>query len=727
MWRGLGAHFLLNFIRKSHVLSFEYSLILLKKIYSKIVPRNSNLAGWKRGSGGRKKFFLTVLWIFTAFLIPVAFFRVTYIGLLNLFDGSKRIRASRHRIRFDQPGKSFVLFSPIDWKYRIQRPQNLAISLKHSGSEVLFVNPSILYDPSTKIDGKVEIVNGVQVVTFYSNLRRESIYIGVHGFPKELIESAALIIEDLVASRVDGSATLIIQQPTWWPVVERLQGNEIIFDCMDLHNGFEVIDKNILALEESVDSSVDSVIVTSSYLFDEKVKLSSKPVEIIRNGVDTRLFDRGIKAPEGDLVVVGYFGALAEWFDIELMEYLLSNNPQIRFEVLGLISRSEIANRLEKFGNIEFRGEVPNSELPDIVRGWKAGLIPFKITPLISATNPVKMYEYASLGIPTVASAIPEVEMASLGCKGIFTSSTFEEFNRNLGLAIVKENFDSSDLTNWASQHNWLKRASAVIELSNSLPKVSIVILMWNNGLLTLSCLKSVLQRSDYKNIEIILVDNDSRESEAHIITSWIASYAKDQVIYHRNSTNLGFAAGNNVGLQIATGDYIVLLNNDTEVTPGWIWRSLKHFYRNPKLGLLGPSTNNCGNEGRIKLRGRDEDWLQEVVPRFNFRAPKVLEVDTVAFFCTFMTRKVLTEVGMISEEYGRGYFEDDDYCRRAKNAGYEIGIARDVFVYHHMGASFNLLEYSEKTELFNANKNIYEAKWGKWKPHTYALDADQS
>jgi O-antigen biosynthesis protein len=727
MWRGIGAHFLLNFTRKAHVLAFEYSLILLKKMYSKIVPRNSNVAAWKRGSRGKKKFLLTVLRILTVFLVPVALFRVTYISFTNLFNGSKEIGASQHRIRFDQPGKSFVLFSPIDWNYRIQRPQNLAISLKHSGSEVLFINPTIVFDPSSKIGRKIEIVDGVHVVTFYSNLRRKNLYVGVHGFPQELIESAARIVEDLVASRVGGSATLIIQQPTWWPMVERLQGNQIIFDCMDLHNGFEEIDTNILALEELVDSSVDAVIVTSSYLFDEKVKLAPKPLEIIRNGVDTSLFDRSAKTSQGDLVVVGYFGALAEWFDIELMEYLLSINPQIKFEVLGLISRPEIANRLKKFRNIEFRGEVPNSELPDIVRGWKAGLIPFKVTPLISATNPVKMYEYASLGIPTVASAIPEVEMASLGCKGIFTSSTFEEFNRNLGLAIAKENFDSSDLTNWASQHDWSKRASAVIELSNSLPKVSVVILMWNNGLLTLNCLKSVLQRSDHKNLEIILVDNDSREREAGIVTSWIESYAKDQVIYHRNSKNLGFAAGNNVGLQIATGDYIVLLNNDTEVTPGWIWRSLKHFYRNPKLGLLGPSTNNCGNEGRIKLRGRDEDWLQEVIPRFNFRVPKALEVDTVAFFCTFMTRKVLNEVGMISEEYGRGYFEDDDYCRRAKNAGYEIGIARDVFVYHHMGASFNLLEYSEKTELFNANKDIYESKWGKWKPHTYALDTDQS
>jgi GT2 family glycosyltransferase/glycosyltransferase involved in cell wall biosynthesis len=602
------------------------------------------------------------------------------------------------------------------------------MSLKYAGSEVLFINPSVLYDPSSRFDTKVEIENGVQVVTFYSNLRRKSIYIGVDGFPKELIESASVVIEDLIANRIYGSATLVIQQPSWWPVVETLQGNQIIFDCMDLHAGFEEIETSILSLEEFVEDSADSVAVTSSYLFGEKEKLAPKPVEIIRNGVDARLFrSRSNESQNTTTEVVGYFGALAEWFDIELMEYLSVNNPQLKFEVIGLISRPEIVNRLKGFKNIEFKGEVSNSELPGMVGSWKAGLIPFKVTPLISATNPVKMYEYASLGIPTVASAIPEVEMASRDCMGIFTARTFEEFNRNLALAISREDFDISDLTDWASNHDWSKRASEFLTLSNRSPKVSVVILMWNQGVLTLNCLKSVLQRSDYKNLEIILVDNDSRKDETLIVTSWIESYAKDQVVYHRNPKNLGFAAGNNVGLRIATGDYMVILNNDTEVTPGWIWRSLKHFYRNPQLGLLGPSTNNCGNEGRIKLRGRNEDWLQEVIPRFNFRVPKLLDVDNVAFFCVFITRKALDEIGLISEEYGRGYFEDDDYCRRAQTAGYGIGIARDIFVYHHMGASFDLLEYSEKTELFSANKKIYETKWGKWKPHTYALDADQS
>jgi GT2 family glycosyltransferase len=226
--------------------------------------------------------------------------------------------------------------------------------------------------------------------------------------------------------------------------------------------------------------------------------------------------------------------------------------------------------------------------------------------------------------------------------------------------------------------------------------------------------------------LEIILVDNDSESEESEIVTKWMESHANYNIKYIRNNENLGFAAGNNVGLLEATGDYLVILNNDTEVSPGWIWRSLKHFYRNSNLGILGPSTNNCGNEGRIKLRGNPNDWLREVVPRFNFRVPHLLKVNTVAFFCVFIPRNVFEEVGMISTDYGRGYFEDDDYCRRVQSLGYEIAIARDVFVHHKMGASFDLLEDSEKTRLFNENKDIYEAKWGKWLPHTHALDLDQ-
>ena len=68
------------------------------------------------------------------------------------------------------------------------------------------------------------------------------------------------------------------------------------------------------------------------------------------------------------------------------------------------------------------------------------------------------------------------------------------------------------------------------------------------------------------------------------------------------NPDNKGFAAGNNQGLLVATGDYLVLLNNDTYVTPGWISSLVRHIERDPKIGLLGPVTCNIGNEAKINI-----------------------------------------------------------------------------------------------------------------------------
>jgi GT2 family glycosyltransferase len=241
-----------------------------------------------------------------------------------------------------------------------------------------------------------------------------------------------------------------------------------------------------------------------------------------------------------------------------------------------------------------------------------------------------------------------------------------------------------------------------------------------------MNCLKSIFERSDYINMEVILVDNGSNPEESAIVKNWIRKENGNQTKYVLNEKNLGFAAGNNVGIKMATGDFLVVLNNDTEVTPGWIWRAIKHFSMNPRLGLLGPSTNNCGNEARIVLRNQDGNWLQEVIPRFGLRELRAIPATTVAFFCVFISKEALDEIGLISEEYGRGYFEDDDYCRRAQAAGYEISIARDIFVYHQMSASFDLLGDSAKAELFKANKTVYESKWGQWVPHTYTFDEDQ-
>ncbi len=706
--------------------TYDYLIVILKIIYSRIHSTAYRIPIDFLRPGARRKVIIFPIIVLAVCLIPIGLTALAFREVRRAINRGRNAETD-YRIRFDNLGKVIVFLAPIDWSYRHQRPQNLAESFVKLGYQVVYVNPTIGFVSGSREEIVSIQANGVWIATIKSQYQRKGIYIGIAGFPKKAAERSAKLLEEFIASNFDSSAIIVIGQPSWWPLVERMQGNQLLFDCMDFHAGFQEIDPLNVIHEKNLDIVSDHIVVTSEFLKNSKSILldKSKPLAVIRNGVDAGHFvSDPYSVSEG---VVGYFGALAEWFDIDLVRYLVEARPGIRFEFIGLVSNPNIVKQLGNLPNVVFLGEVPNNELPERVRAWSVGLIPFKITQLILATNPVKMYEYASMGIPTVATQIPEVELASREVTGIYVSNSYEDFLQKLDLALDLTGIDRERLSFWGKNQDWSERAEELLCHASVVPKVSIVVLMWNQGLMTVKCLQSIIQRSDYPNLEIILVDNDSKLAESTLVTSWIDNQTIQNVRYIRNPMNLGFAGGNNVGLSQATGDYLVVLNNDTEVSPGWIWRSLKHFYRNPNLGILGPSTNNCGNEGRVKLHVADHDWLSETVLRFNFRVPHLIQADTVAFFCAFIPRKVFGEVGLISEDYGRGYFEDDDYCRRTQAAGYEIGIARDVFIYHKMGASFNLMEDSEKSNLFYENKQKYEAKWGPWEPHSYAFDADQS
>jgi len=73
----------------------------------------------------------------------------------------------------------------------------------------------------------------------------------------------------------------------------------------------------------------------------------------------------------------------------------------------------------------------------------------------------------------------------------------------------------------------------------------------------------------------------------------------------------------------------------------------------------------------------------------------------------------------LLDEQFGLGFFEDDDYCRRVKISGYEVVVVEDSFVHHHLSASFDGIGL-EREEVFAKNKQLYEEKWGKWSPHAY-------
>ncbi len=96
------------------------------------------------------------------------------------------------------------------------------------------------------------------------------------------------------------------------------------------------------------------------------------------------------------------------------------------------------------------------------------------------------------------------------------------------------------------------------------------------------------------------------------------------------------------------------------------------------------------------------------------------LELSTLAFFCVAMTRATYEKVGPLDEAFEIGFFEDDDYCRRIKQVGLRCVCAEDVFVHHHLSASFDQMDSESRKALFERNRLVYEKKWGAWQPHTY-------
>ncbi len=258
--------------------------------------------------------------------------------------------------------------------------------------------------------------------------------------------------------------------------------------------------------------------------------------------------------------------------------------------------------------------------------------------------------------------------------------------------------------------------------LDASFPLVSVVVLTYNGWEYTKACLFAVRNWSDYPNLEIIVVDNASTDGSRQRLRDLERQDERVRVIL--NDANLGVAGGYNVGLRAARGDYVILLNNDTFVTRGWVRDLIRPMQLDSKIGLSGPLTNDIGNEQRVKIAYGTMPEMQQAARRFvRDRLRCTLEVSNLAFFCVAIRRSVIEEIGLLDEVYGLGYYEDDDYCRRASQANYKLVIADDVFVHHDHSVSFDKLG-GKAAELMARNRVIFEQRWGPWPPHRYRDEA---
>jgi len=242
--------------------------------------------------------------------------------------------------------------------------------------------------------------------------------------------------------------------------------------------------------------------------------------------------------------------------------------------------------------------------------------------------------------------------------------------------------------------------------------KISIIILSFNNYEETTGkCLAALAADPDFRKWEVIVVDNASDANTQQQLHEARNRYP--EVNFVLNAQNVGFAAGNNIGIKLATGDIFVLLNSDAFPSPGMLGRLVEHFAHDTQLGMVGPVTNAAGNEQCIYTKaGTMEETISQGLLYAASSERETLSAYRLDFFCVAIPGHIFKLVGELDEDFGRGYYEDLDYSLRVKAAGYRLGVAEDTFVYHRGSSSFGKMP-GETKALLKRNKRLIVQKHG--------------
>ena len=247
-------------------------------------------------------------------------------------------------------------------------------------------------------------------------------------------------------------------------------------------------------------------------------------------------------------------------------------------------------------------------------------------------------------------------------------------------------------------------------------PKVSIILLNWNGAEDTLECLSS-LKLIDYDNYEIIVVDNNSSDPDFEIIQNRSGD-SIDKII--RNDKNLGFAGGNNVGIQYALengAEFIMLLNNDTVVEKDFLSNLINDCDDYLQTGLYTPMINYFSNKNIIWSAG---GYISKIKASGFSSGTNRNDIEfSENSYCTFASgccmlirREVFEKIGLLNENYFL-YLEDTDFCYRITNAGYKILYVGSSKIYHKVSSTTSKsnsllpLYFSLRNRLYFAKNNL--------------------
>ena len=319
-----------------------------------------------------------------------------------------------------------VIFSSQDFDDLPTRKHRLAYWMSVKGHPTLYIEAPFTYlsalkDPTykpkvkkagkvTKINDKLWVASPPSMMPFYGRFGAcQNMAAGtIAGFAKKVMSQIGFP-KDFAA---------LFYLPWMEPVERDVKPKISFYDCVDDHAGYGGTSSKtfIESAEAKLCESVDGVFATAKSIANRLGQFNRNTI-YMPNAVDPDLFTADVDSeitkyiPKPHIV---YAGALRWWFDTKMMLDLARSRPAYSFIIVGEERNGELGaegQMLRSLPNVHFLGKKPQSELPSLMSGASCGIIPFKTGPLIASVSPLKLYEYASMGLHTVSVPMMELEM----------------------------------------------------------------------------------------------------------------------------------------------------------------------------------------------------------------------------------------------------------------------------------------------------------------------------
>ncbi|NHF73711.1 glycosyltransferase [Paracoccus xiamenensis] len=500
-------------------------------------------------------------------------------------DGEPDLGAPSPPADSDQMGTAkpdIFILSPLAWHGRPRRPHHLALELAKAGHRVFFAEPITGDAPPQEVAPGIHLLRlpdsgkpaGADMTTPPSPAMQRIWVDHFHRFADR--------------HQISLRAHVLVMHPLWWSVARHLSPQFQLVADIGAEIEQDGADDPILRLQQQMIAEADRVIVSSQSRQD---RLSGqRPVRLIRNGADIDLFTAGATRdfpleprPEG-VIRVGYIGAVADWFDTGLVLAIARQNPDFDIHLGGPVTTAIEPD----LPNVRLHGEIPHADLPGFLAAMDVMMIPFRPSARARASEPIKFYDHAAAGKPTVATALPELARAG---DTVLIATDPASFAQAIRAAADKacDPMTASVLRAFALENAWSYRAANLVDEMERAPLLSVVIPTQGPAAPALTCIDMLVGHGDtYPRLEILLADAGSDAAASEDLRAATSADSRIRIVPH----GAGLDGAAKAGIAAARGEYILLLNPQARIAAGALPAMVAHLQRRPLLGLVGPLYN---------------------------------------------------------------------------------------------------------------------------------------